>query len=144
MFLRNTWYVAAWSHELADQLLSRKILGEQILFFRPGSGGVAALADRCPHRFAPLRVGRIRGDAVDCGYHGLQFDGTGACTHNPHSRTGGPPNCRIRSYRAVERRGAIWLWPGDSAYADEAAIPDFGYITQAGHKTIFGGTLLKE
>jgi vanillate O-demethylase monooxygenase subunit len=36
---------------------------------------------QCPHRFAPLHLRRIRGDFVECGCHGLQFDGHGNCVH---------------------------------------------------------------
>ena len=141
-YLRNAWYVAAWAHELGTELLSRKLLGEQVLFFRTPDGAIAAIADRCPHRFAPLRLGRLRGDAVECGYHGLCFDRTGACVANPHGAAI-PANCRVRAYPAVERHGVVWLWPGEARLADESAIPDFSYIIEAGRKTIFGSTLVK-
>jgi phenylpropionate dioxygenase-like ring-hydroxylating dioxygenase large terminal subunit len=63
MFLRNFWYVAAWSHDIAaDSLVSRTILGEPIVLYRKGDGGVVALEDRCCHRFAPSSRGRIEGD----------------------------------------------------------------------------------
>jgi vanillate O-demethylase monooxygenase subunit len=142
-YLRNTWYVAAWSHEVGAALFSRKLLDEQVVFFRDASGAVAALADRCPHRFAPLRLGRLKGDAVECGYHGLQFDRSGTCIANPHGELPASANCRVRSYPVVERHGAIWIWPGEARLADANAIPDFAYITEPGRKTVFGGTLLK-
>jgi len=85
-YLRNAWYVAAWSDNLADgQLLSRTILKEPIVLFRKSDGNVGALQDRCPHRFAPLHMGKIvGGDRVQCPYHGLEFDSSGACVLNPH------------------------------------------------------------
>jgi phenylpropionate dioxygenase-like ring-hydroxylating dioxygenase large terminal subunit len=59
-YLRNAWYVAAWSDDLGDgQLLSRTILRETIVLYRKSDGNVAALQDRCPHRFAPLHMGKI-------------------------------------------------------------------------------------
>ena len=124
MFLRNCWYVAAWCDEVAgDALLSRKILGEQILLFRKESGGAAALLDRCSHRFAPLSVGRREGDCVRCMYHGLVFDGAGRCVSEP-GRTRPSPGTNVRSYPLVERDRMIWLWMGDPALADPALIPD--------------------
>ncbi len=85
-YLRNAWYVAAWSDDLADgQLLGRTILKEPIVLYRKSDGNVAALQDRCPHRFAPLHMGKIvDGDRVQCPYHGLEFDPSGACVLNPH------------------------------------------------------------
>src|SRR5687767_14377868 len=80
-YLRNAWYVAAWSDDLADgQLVARTILKEPIVLFRKADGNAGALQDRCPHRFAPLHMGRIvGGDRIQCPYHGLEFDSSGAC-----------------------------------------------------------------
>src|SRR5262244_3015888 len=71
-YLRNAWYVAAWSDDLADgALLARTILKEPIVLYRTADGHVAALQDRCPHRFAPLHMGKVvHGDRVQCPYHG--------------------------------------------------------------------------
>ena len=61
-YLRNAWYVAAWSDDLAEgQLLGRTVLKEPIVLFRKADGNVAALQDRCPHRFAPLHMGKVIG-----------------------------------------------------------------------------------
>jgi phenylpropionate dioxygenase-like ring-hydroxylating dioxygenase large terminal subunit len=142
-FYQNTWYAAAWSHEIGDELFSRTILNQEILLFRDEAGRVSAIADICPHRFAPLHLGRKIGDAVECGYHGLRFDGTGACVHNPHGDGRIPKACRVRSYPVLERYGAVWVWPGAPARSDPAALPDFGYLVQPQHKTIFGAILVR-
>src|SRR5258706_15962109 len=83
-YLRNAWYVAAWSDDLADgQLLGRTILKHPVVFYRKSDGKVAALQDRCPHRFALLHMSKaINGDRVHCPYHGLEFDASGASLHN--------------------------------------------------------------
>ena len=77
--------MAGWSDELGEQLLSRRLFDQPILLYRKADGSVAARVDRCPHRFAPLSLGTKIGDSVQCGYHGLAFDGTGQCDHNPCS-----------------------------------------------------------
>jgi len=138
-FLKNTWYVAAWSHEVTDQLFRRKILDSEILVYRRENGTPAAVANLCPHRFAPLHLGRIKGDFVECGYHGLQFDGAGNCVHNPHGDHSIPKAAKVRSYPLVERHNILWIWPGDPALADPAAIPDYSYLVDKNHKTIYGG-----
>ena len=63
MFLRNRWYVAGWADQFAPELTTRTILDEPIVFYRTSQGEVAALADRCPHRLAPLSRGRLVGNA---------------------------------------------------------------------------------
>src|ERR1700679_24144 len=94
-YLRNNWYQAAWASELSDAPLARTLLDEPIVFFRTGAG-IAALQDRCPHRFAPLSAGRFQGGTVRCGYHGLTFDGSGRCVHNPYGPITEP--MKVRSY----------------------------------------------
>src|SRR5262245_27676036 len=70
MFLRDTWYVACTDDELTDRPLGRTICGEAIVFFRSGPGQVAALEDFCPHRGAPLSLGKVCDGRLVCGYHG--------------------------------------------------------------------------
>ena len=77
MWLRNCWQVAAFSSEIGSAPLARTVIGEPIVFFRLASGDAVALADRCPHRLAPLSLGRVVGDQIQCGYHGLRFDHNG-------------------------------------------------------------------
>ena len=142
-FLRNAWYAAAWSFEVTDELFSRRILGEPVLIYRKLDGAPVALHDRCPHRFAPLRLGRLRGDTVECGYHGLRFDVSGACVENPHGNHVIPKACRVRAYPIVERHGVLWLWAGDPAKAEATPVPDFSYLVEPGRKTVHGGTVVR-
>src|SRR5580704_5813375 len=144
-YVRNAWYVAAWSDGLLDgQLVARTVMNEPIVLYRKADGGVAAVEDRCAHRFAPLSMGKIvRGDRIQCPYHGLEFDGSGACVHNPHGTKNIPTKARVKSYPAVEKHKAIWVWMGDGP-AESSKIPDFGvldnvpepYTTKRDHITI--------
>ena len=72
-FLRNAWYMTGWADEIGDTGLARRIAGQPLFLYRRADGTIAALLDRCPHRFAPLSKGRRDGDVVVCGYHGLGF-----------------------------------------------------------------------
>ena len=124
MFLRNCWYVVAWDHEvLADTLLARMVIGESVLVYRRGDGTPVAIDNRCPHRHAPLSMGRKEGDAVRCLYHGLKYDSSGRCVEIP-GQEAIPAKLCVRSYPVVERGRWIWVWMGDAAQADEALIPD--------------------
>jgi phenylpropionate dioxygenase-like ring-hydroxylating dioxygenase large terminal subunit len=72
-YLRNAWYLAAWSSQLrTSELFQRRLLDEPLVLYRLTNGAPVALQDRCPHRVAPLHMGKIVGDAVrvpimDCG-----------------------------------------------------------------------------
>lgn len=141
--LKNTWYQAGWSHEVtADEALARTILDEPIFFYRTSEGKIAALFDRCPHRFAPLSAGCVDGDTVVCGYHGLAFDGNGDCTHNPHGDI--PPRLRVKSFPVEERHTAIWIWMGEPALADPASIPDLSFIDNVPPETRITGYMYTE
>lgn len=124
MFLRNCWYAAGWSAEVqGEAMLSRKLLGERVLFHRLTDGRVAALRDRCSHRFAPLSIGRKEGDCVRCMYHGLVFDAEGRCIEEP-GRTRPSQGTDVRAYPVAERWKLIWIWMGDPALADPDLVPD--------------------
>ena len=128
-FVRNTWYVAMFSADLAaGKLLHRTILNEPIVFFRKEDGSVAAITDRCSHRFAPLSMGKLLpGDRVQCIYHGVEFGPNGKCVKNPHGNGAISSAAHLKSYRVVERYSLIWIWMGEKA-ADPATIPDYSCL----------------
>lgn len=131
-FLMNAWYMAAWSDELGEGLLHRRLLDLPVLLYRTGAGDPVAMIDRCPHRFAPLSRGERDGDAVVCPYHGLTFGADGACIRNPFSADL-PKGAHVRTFPLQERDGIVWLWPGDPEKADAASIPDFSSLFVDGH-----------
>jgi vanillate O-demethylase monooxygenase subunit len=120
-FIKNAWYVAAWSHEVDRTLFKRRILDEPVVLYRKEDGTPAALLDRCAHKLVPLSLGRLVGDNVQCGYHGLVFDGSGQCVRVP-GQTQIPPSAKVRGFPVAERYNAIWIWMGDPKLADPAKI----------------------
>ena len=138
MYLKNCWYVAAWSHEIGEELAARTICGEQVLIYRKGNGDPVAIGNVCPHRFAPLHLGKKIGDTVRCGYHGMTFGESGKCVLNPHRGGVISPAMKVPSFPAVERNGAIWVWTGDADAADEGLLPEFGCYSAPGFTTIRG------
>ena len=122
-FMRNAWYVAGYSSELTTTaLLGRTLLGLPVLLFRDQEGKIKAIGNRCPHRFVPLSLGSIVDGQVRCGYHGLGFDSSGRCVHNPHGPTG---RLAVPAYPLEERHGLLWIWMGDREAADASLVPDF-------------------
>ncbi len=131
-YLMNAWYVAAMSSEVGPEaLFHRKLLDTSVLLYRKQDGTPVALHDRCPHRFAPLSMGRREGDEVVCPYHALRFDCSGQCTHNPHGNGMIPKAAQVREFPLVERYGFLWIWMSEEP-ADLALLPDFGPLDE-GH-----------
>ena len=128
-FLKNAWYVAAWEREVVpDQILARTFLEEPVVLFRGKDGQVAAIKDRCPHRFAPLRLGEVVEGEIVCKYHGLHFGVDGRCTLNPHGDGTIAAGNAVRAYPVVQRYSAIWIWMGDPALADPELIHDYSMV----------------
>ena len=129
-YLRNCWYMAAWADEVpASGGLVRTLLDDPVFLYRDGQGDPHALFDRCPHRFAPLSKGSVEGDSVVCAYHGLAFDGSGRCVRNPHGAV--TRSLGVRAYTVTEAHRALWIWMGDPALADPAAIRDLAFLSEA-------------
>jgi vanillate O-demethylase monooxygenase subunit len=121
--------------------MTRRIIDQPIYLYRLDDGGIAALLDRCPHRFAPLSLGMREGDNVVCGYHGLTFSPQGKCVRNPFAERI-PPGTNVPSFAAVERHGIVWLWGGTPESADPSRIPDFSFAEEAPHSRTLRGCML--
>jgi phenylpropionate dioxygenase-like ring-hydroxylating dioxygenase large terminal subunit len=55
------------------------------------------MGNGCPHRSAPLHMGKLIGDTVQCGYHGLHFGENGRCVLNPNREGMIPPRMGVPS-----------------------------------------------
>lgn len=137
-YLRNSWYMIGWAHELDDgKMIARRILETPVVAFRDSKGTAQALINRCPHRFAPLSRGKLKGDVLQCGYHGLGFDGSGRCVHNPYAAPV-PLEVSIRRFPVVERDAMVWVWMGEERQADPASIPSFPFHCDGRFRFVFG------
>ena len=108
--------------------IHRKILGQNIVLFRTEQGKVVALGDACPHRFAPLHQGKVKGDTIECAYHGLRFNGSGQCVFNPFGEGKIPAAAKVPAYRIEERNSTLWIWMGEPEKADPEQIIDTSFL----------------
>ncbi|MBE1488530.1 aromatic ring-hydroxylating dioxygenase subunit alpha [Plantactinospora soyae] len=136
-FVRDQWYVAAYSREVGRELLGRTILGEPIVFYRTEQGEAIGLADRCVHRRFPLSESRLDGDNIVCGYHGFTYDQGGSCVFVPGQQRI-PRTARVASYPVVEQDSFVWVWIGDRAKADPTTIPRAPWLADPNYTTVCG------
>lgn len=134
-FIRNAWYGAIWGDDLGRSLVARRYLNEPVVLYRKADGTPVALADRCPHRFAPLSMGILQNDEIECLYHGLRFDCSGRCTDNPNGTGAIPKAAKVRHYPLAERWGMVWIWMGDPDAANPDLIPDLHWMTDSENHT---------
>ena len=138
--------IAAWAAvALSEEVTGDKPLGVTwgeagYVLFRDMAGVVRALEDRCPHRRAPLSLGRMRPDGrLQCGYHGWTFDGeTGACRVIPNLRPDEqvPARYAARSFPVLERDGLVHLRVRSGAEEPDAAGPFVGRSATWGVETL--------
>jgi phenylpropionate dioxygenase-like ring-hydroxylating dioxygenase large terminal subunit len=137
---RNTWYPLTWSRNVTRKLSRHRVFGMDLVVYRSEGGAPVALDDACPHRLAPLSMGKLKGDAIECGYHGMTFGADGRCIRIP-GQPMIPPNARVPSYPLQEKMGLVWIWPGDPASADPALIYDLPQFGQANWHAAEGDAL---
>jgi len=106
----------ARSGEIGQQPVRVELLGEPYVVFRSSGAGadLVAFADRCPHRLAPLSLGRRENEVLRCAYHGWCFDASGRCVEIPALGPGAslPPAARLSSPAGVaERLGMVFIAP---------------------------------
>ncbi|WPU60460.1 Rieske 2Fe-2S domain-containing protein [Pseudomonas asiatica] len=117
-YLRRFWHPVCMSLELTDTPRFLKIMGEELVAFRDGSGQVGVLHAHCCHRGASLEYGAIQEKGIKCCYHGMVFDVDGACLHVPfpagEEKEGEKYACSIRqgAYKAFERHGLVFAYMG--------------------------------
>ncbi len=136
-FVRDQWYVAAYTKEVGRELLARTILGEPIVLYRTEGGDAVALADRCVHRRFPLSASRLEGDTIVCGYHGFTYDCSGACVSVPGQQRI-PRTARVASYPVVEQDSFVWVWIGERDTADPTRIPRAPWLADSAYTTVCG------
>ena len=123
---RAFWHPVAWSSEVTDHPMPVQLLGEPLVVVRHPTGEVAAFVDECPHRGAPLSLGRVEGDELVCAFHGWRFGSDGAATCIPALGPDAPipSKARLRQVAGVcERYGIVWV-ALDTPRLDIQAWPD--------------------
>ena len=125
MFM-NFWYVAAESRELADTPMHLKMLGFDFVLFRDTKGQAHCLSNLCVHRGASLAHGKVKGDCIECPYHGWQFDGGGARTKIPSLGKDAkiPARAKVDAYPVQEKYGLVFCFLGDLPEAERPPIID--------------------
>ena len=109
---RSFWHPIAWSHEVTDLPFAATLLGEPLVVVRRSTGDVVAFIDQCPHRGAPLSLGRLEGEELVCAFHGWRFGPDGAATCIPALGLDSTIPSRARLARPAgvcERYGIVWV-----------------------------------
>ncbi len=131
--MRRYWQPVALISELRpDRPLALRILGEDLVLFRDGSGSLGLLHAACSHRGSSLEYGIVSQHGIRCCYHGWLFAVDGTILETP----GEPPSSPIcrkvtqGAYPVREYRGIVFAYMGPSEHLP--GFPVFDTFEQAG------------
>ena len=115
------WIPIALSRDVPVGVTRAVIVDNREVMIWRGDDGVAQVwEDRCPHRGMRLSLGFVRGNALNCLYHGWQYGAGANCLRIPaHPDLTVPPTIRANAYAAAETGGMVWM---NEAAANEPPI----------------------
>ncbi|MBT4739837.1 MAG: Rieske 2Fe-2S domain-containing protein [Rhodospirillaceae bacterium] len=134
MFM-NFWYAAEESENITNEPAKVHMLGQDFVLFRDTGGKVHCLSNLCVHRGASLAHGKVKGDNIECPYHGWQFKGKdGVCTKIPSLGPDAkiPSRAKVDSYPTEERYGLVFAFLGDLPESERPPIIDIPEWDQDG------------
>ncbi len=134
----NFWYPVILAAELTDKPVRVKMLGCDFVAFRDTKGAAQVMSNICVHRGASLSNGKIKGDAIECPYHGWQFrGGDGVCTKIPSLGNDAklPSRAKVDAYPVQEKYGIIFAFLGDLPENERPPIQDVPEYGKEGWKS---------
>jgi len=129
-YLRRYWHPFLIASEVKDLPVNVRLLGEDLVCFRDGSGRYGLLHRHCIHRGTSLEFGIVAERGIRCCYHGWHFDIDGSILDTPAE----PATSRIRAnfvqgaYRVTEAHGLLFAYMGPPE-----ETPPFPYYDTVGY-----------
>lgn len=116
------WYFCAESFEIKPgKLITKKLFGQKIIFWRTESGVLNVSHSVCPHLGSDLsQLGRVDGEHLKCFSHDYTYNGAGDCIATGRREL---PICNkkvLRSFPAHEAGGFVIVW-----YDAQGCLPDW-------------------
>jgi nitrite reductase/ring-hydroxylating ferredoxin subunit len=127
-YLRRYWQPVALAKEVEDVPRLIRVLGEELVLFRDGSGRYGLVHKQCPHRRASMEFGVCEDAGIRCCYHGWLFDVDGRILEIP-----GQPQANaelvmrqtsLGAYPVREFRGLIFAYLGPIEEMPEFPVYD--------------------
>ncbi|MFF3767561.1 Rieske 2Fe-2S domain-containing protein [Streptomyces sp. NPDC001922] len=116
------WSAVAFSEELKPgRVLTRPLMGEDVVLYRMRSGGIRAVRPYCPHLGAHLGLGDVEGDDLVCPFHRFAFGPDGSCVRTAYGAS--PPKASLVHLPVCEVNDAVFVWRHHDADRPQWDIP---------------------
>ncbi|MCA8023602.1 Rieske 2Fe-2S domain-containing protein [Burkholderia metallica] len=124
------WFALCDVDRLGDgAIYHTELHGNECVVWRAEDGTVNVWENRCPHRGVRLSLGHHRGDALQCQYHGWQFNsGSGVCRFVPAHPAAAAPPVAVKTWPVEVRYGFVW-----TCLAPCGEAPPFAPIEELEH-----------
>lgn len=115
------WYSLGLSGDLqVGEVKPASACERELVMYRTRSGKAAVADAYCPHLGAHLGVnGHVKGETLQCPFHGWQFNTDGSCDSIPYCEKI-PERAKIHAWPTCELNGEIYFW-----YHEEGAEPQW-------------------
>ena len=124
------WFQVAWSAEIgAGRVHRMHYFGQEMVAWRAQSGRLTVMDAYCEHLGAHLGYGgHVEGrengdDAIQCPFHGWQWDGAGRNVCIPYESRPNPGR-RMRTYPVIERNESVYIWHDVARRDPHFDVPD--------------------
>ncbi|MEP6824038.1 MAG: aromatic ring-hydroxylating dioxygenase subunit alpha [Ramlibacter sp.] len=112
--LRRYWHPVGLAADATETPRKVRLLGENLILFRDGTGQPGLVYEHCAHRGSSLYYGKVEERGIRCCYHGWLFDVHGHCVEQPCEPDMGRTRDKIRQpwYPVQELYGLVWAYMG--------------------------------
>ena len=137
-YFRRFWQPVCYSDDLKDLPLRLRILGEDLVAFRDGTGEAGLLELHCPHRGTSLEFGLVGEKGIRCCYHGWLFGCDGTILETP----GEPADSTLKdrlfhgAYPVKEAHGLVFAYMGPPE--EMPAFPLYDSFVRPGYRVVPG------
>jgi 5,5'-dehydrodivanillate O-demethylase len=127
--MRRYWQPIAAAGELQESPVKQvRLLSEDLVLYKDGSGVYGLVDVHCPHRRADMSYGIVEQEGLRCNYHGWRYIETGQCVEQPFDDVAHPDvnykaKIQIKSYPVRERGGLLWAYLGPAPVPE---VPNWG------------------
>ena len=136
---RHFWHPVAYTHELQPDVINHKLLpkplkvtlcGQDLVIVKMNDE-IQAFNDLCPHKGTRLSLGQVvegpnGKQAIECAYHGWQYDNSGECSHIPQRPDlVGKVRACVKSYQTKVAYGMVWVLLEDEAHFPFPSFPEW-------------------
>ena len=139
--LRRYWWPVGFTEQVTakGRPVKVRLLCEDLVLFRDGSGRLGILALHCSHRGTSLEFGRVEDAGIRCCYHGWLYDLHGKCLEQPAEPKENNYKDRIQhpAYKAQQVGGFIFAYIGP---APAPLLPNYDlFLREDGEREVGAG-----